>query len=562
MEQNLDVDEIWRALKPWGRYQVKQMLFMWAAQIPCAFHLLAVVFIGFQPKSECADVSLPDNDIRNASVSSVTYGACSVTIFSNQSNSSSTITSCPNGYRYDEHDKISFATEWGLLCGESTKVDLSQSLMLLGQGLGGFLCTVISDKLGRKPVHIVSHISIFILCLTTSFIPSYVGFAILRFFTGVAIEGLMLSSITMYVETLPEEWRFCSEVMGLVWWTTGIVLLTPLALLMQNYSWRYLQLLLSLLSVYSLAEYWLFDESLRWLMANGRLEEAEKVLRKAAEMNKKTFDNIIGDVKKKMAELETLDGGLEKTEILFTEPDVVIVAYNPRNTDVIKYSMLTILKDRMILLNSVIIWFIWVTNSLTYYGLSLMSTTLYGNRFLNFFFLGAMEYLSALAEFSLLNRIGRRKTLFFLLGTAGVSLLVATIMFMFKGESSVLGHLYMFFVLVGKFGISGSFSSSFLYTSELYPTNMRNAGYGLSSIFTRIGGVIAPFMNTFYNYVSWGPGVVFSAMCFISAILICFLPETRGRELPTTIEELRTWYKTHSGLRRLRSAPKEVNDKT
>jgi MFS family permease len=60
--------------------------------------------------------------------------------------------------------------------------------MLLGQGLGGLLCTALSDKIGRKRVHITSHISLFILCLITSFIPSYVGFAVLRFFTGVVIE--------------------------------------------------------------------------------------------------------------------------------------------------------------------------------------------------------------------------------------------------------------------------------------------------------------------------------------------------------------------------------------
>ena len=46
MEQNLDVDEIWRALRPWGLYQIRQMAFMWAANLPCSVHLLAVVFIG------------------------------------------------------------------------------------------------------------------------------------------------------------------------------------------------------------------------------------------------------------------------------------------------------------------------------------------------------------------------------------------------------------------------------------------------------------------------------------------------------------------------------------
>jgi hypothetical protein len=100
----------------------------------------------------------------------------------------------------------------------------------------------------------------------------------------------------------------------------------------------------------------LFDESLRWLMANGRLEEAEKVVRKAAKMNKKKFDDVISDVRKKMAELERLEGRQEKAEMSYVQPDV---DYSPRNTEVKKYSMLTILKDRLILTNSVIIWFIW-----------------------------------------------------------------------------------------------------------------------------------------------------------------------------------------------------------
>jgi hypothetical protein len=41
------------------------------------------------------------------------------------------------------------------------------------------------------------------------------------------------------------------------------------------------------------------------------------------------------------------------------------------------------------------------------------------------------------------------------------------------GDSSALGHFSTFLVLVGKFGITGAFSSVFLYTSELYPTNLR-----------------------------------------------------------------------------------------
>ena len=41
------------------------------------------------------------------------------------------------------------------------------------------------------------------------------------------------------------------------------------------------------------------------------------------------------------------------------------------------------------------------------------------------------------------------------------------------GTSVSLGYLSTCMVLLGKYGISGAFSSIFLYTSELYPTNLR-----------------------------------------------------------------------------------------
>lgn len=102
----------------------------------------------------------------------------------------------------------------------------------------------------------------------------------------------------------------------------------------------------------------LFDESLRWLMANGRLGEAEKVVRKAAKMNKLSFDQVIGIVKAKMREMEALDK--ENGVILVaSDSDAVTETYIPKNTEVKKYSMIDILRDRLILINSIVIWFVW-----------------------------------------------------------------------------------------------------------------------------------------------------------------------------------------------------------
>ena len=78
--------------------------------------------------------------------------------------------------------------QWDLVCDGAERAELSQSLVLLGQGFGGFIFTGISDKFGRKPVHITSHIFLFLLTISLVVIPGYIGFAIARFFIGAMVE--------------------------------------------------------------------------------------------------------------------------------------------------------------------------------------------------------------------------------------------------------------------------------------------------------------------------------------------------------------------------------------
>ena len=62
--------------------------------------------------------------------------------------------------------------------------------------------------------------------------------------------------------------------------------------------------------------------------------------------------------------------------------------------------------------------------------------------------------------------------------------------------------------LIGKFGASASFSIVYLYTAELYPTQIRSTAVGMCSMMARIGGVAAPQV---FNYeISWNLYIKFS----------------------------------------------------
>lgn len=94
------------------------------------------------------------------------------------------------------------------------------------------------------------------------------------------------------------------------------------------------------------------DESLRWLVANGKKEAADKVIHKVARWNKINYDDLKIIVDKRMASTEqnTLKADKNGTTTENTPQEKLAVE---------KYSIVTILKHRRILITSLIMWFTW-----------------------------------------------------------------------------------------------------------------------------------------------------------------------------------------------------------
>jgi len=57
------------------------------------------------------------------------------------------------------------------------------------------------------------------------------------------------------------------------------------------------------------------------------------------------------------------------------------------------------------------------------------------------------------------------------------------------------------------------------------------------SVFARIGGMTAPYVGELQVVDPFLPIAVFGGCGLIAAVLSTFLPETKGTQLPNTIEE-------------------------
>ena len=98
--------------------------------------------------------------------------------------------------------------------------------------------------------------------------------------------------------------------------------------------------------------------------------------------------------------------------------------------------------------------------------------------------------------------------------------------------------------MIGKFAMTAAFGTVVLYAPEIYPTNLRNLGFGMASVAGRLAAMLAPFSTYIGKKVPWMPGFVFTVVSVGTGILALLLPETLNRPLPDTIADVENWNRT------------------
>lgn len=194
------------------------------------------------------------------------------------------------------------------------------------------------------------------------------------------------------MELMGPKYRVAGGVVMNTFFAVGQVTLALIAWAVPN--WRHLTLTIYLPQLITISFYWLISESVRWYLSKGRYEEAEMVLKNVARINKRQLSEKSLQELRDNAKEESKKQSLE-AELKSKEPWLIELVF----------------RHKPILLRCCVspVW--WITTTFIYYGLSINSINLTGNRYLNYVTVSAVEIPGFWIAFALLGVVGRKPVL-------------------------------------------------------------------------------------------------------------------------------------------------------
>lgn len=545
----MDVDTALTKVGGYKRWHLAMFFFLGITGfMPLCWQGLSIVFLGISPDHHC---QISEGGDINGSIpwlldkkENEKWHLDECHVYVNSSLDNSTM-ECPNGWTYykEEHEN-SIVTEWDLVCKKDYYSDLSQTIYQVGALIGELLCSVLVDKFGRRKTYLVGTLIIIVLGTTAAFSPNYIFFCIVRTIMAAAVLGQCWAAETMMMEIFDSKRRAFAGIGLEAPWVIDYVLLAGLAYLLRN--WRHLQLVISLLLLPALTAIWFLPESPMWLVANGKVEESEKVLQDMARNNGvKVPQRLLPPTDKQMPEASMLmeENHNKRTTDHQVEDRVKDMVTNPP-----VYPFTALFTDPTMRKLIIISSSLWFANSVLYYGLILATPSMPGDVYLNFLLGAIVEIPAYIITYPIVVRFGRRVPTVIFHTIAGISLGALIFIPTKTASGTDLSVLISAMALFGKFAITIAFAIVILYTKEIFPTNLRSTSGGFSSVPARIGTMCAPFASYVSKHIPWLIHTIMAILSLAAAAITLLLPETKKHALPHTIEQVKEMYIGHKTL--------------
>lgn len=398
------------------------------------------------------------------------------------------------------------AKEWGLAPGQ---MGLIGSIGLIGMALGAVVSGTIADRIGRKKVFTITVLLYSIASAFCALSWNYQSLLVFRFLVGFGLGGELPVAATLVSEYAPSRVRGCFIVLLESFWGLGWIAAACIAyFFIPLYGWRMAFLIGALPALYVCLIRMHMPESVRYLLAHGRVGEARQIV---VSLERQLHVPVAPFVSEKE-----------------TVPVVTKASFRE-------------LWKKPFASRTIMLWLVWFGINFSYYGIFMWLPSLVFQQ--GFTVVKTFEYvlIMTLAQLPgyycaawLVDKIGRKYTLSAFLLFSGVASY-------FFGHASTAAALMMWGSVMSFFNL-GAWGVLYTYTPEQYPTAIRALGSGWAAGFGRFGGMAAPMMVGALLARSFGFASVFYMFALVFAavavIVMSLGVESKQKDLESISERL------------------------
>ncbi|GAB6431944.1 MULTISPECIES: MFS transporter [Bacillus] len=364
---------------------------------------------------------------------------------------------------------VALQKDWGLSTQEMGWIG---SINSIGMAVGALVFGILSDKIGRKSVFIITLLLFSIGSGLTALTTTLAMFLVLRFLIGMGLGGELPVASTLVSESVEAHERGKIVVLLESFWAGGWLIAALISyFVIPKYGWEVAMVLSAVPALYALY--------LRWNLPDSpRFQKVEK------------RPSVIENIK------SVWSGEYRKATIM--------------------------------------LWILWFCVVFSYYGMFLWLPSVMVLK--GFSLIKSFQYVLIMTLAQLpgyftaawfIERLGRKFVLVtYLIGTACSAYLF--------GVAESLTVLIVAGMLLSFFNL-GAWGALYAYTPEQYPTVIRGTGAGMAAAFGRIGGILGPLLVGYLVASQASLSLIFTIFCgsiLIAVVAVIVLgQETKQREL-------------------------------
>ncbi|ALQ70900.1 MFS transporter [Bacillus thuringiensis] len=364
---------------------------------------------------------------------------------------------------------VALQKDWGLSTQEMGWIG---SINSIGMAVGALVFGILSDKIGRKSVFIITLLLFSIGSGLTALTTTLAMFLVLRFLIGMGLGGELPVASTLVSESVEAHERGRIVVLLESFWAGGWLIAALISyFVIPKYGWEVAMVLSAVPALYALY--------LRWNLPDSpRFQKVEK------------RPSVIENIK------SVWSGEYRRATIM--------------------------------------LWILWFSVVFSYYGMFLWLPSVMVLK--GFSLIKSFQYVLIMTLAQLpgyftaawfIERLGRKFVLVtYLIGTACSAYLF--------GVAESLTVLIVAGMLLSFFNL-GAWGALYAYTPEQYPTVIRGTGAGMAAAFGRIGGILGPLLVGYLVASQASLSLIFTIFCgsiLIGVVAVIVLgQETKQREL-------------------------------